>query len=1041
MPKDALISAFFTKGTPSKPAERSSTQPSSTSPKVNASIRRREDSEEIVEEGRAAKQPRIETTSRPQASSSKSLDQWRFDQNAAVSHHNDGTVDLSQSQRTAEQEARHAAFTRRLLVSIERKDKREQEKKEAAASSVEKQDSNQIDDDDEVEEGESSNKIAEFAAAAPNGKGRATKEAAPTDGIKYTPLEKQYFELRKQYPLVMLCIEVGYKYKFYGEDARVASRELNIACFMEKHLMTAMVPVHRLQFHIKKLVLQGHKVGVVRQQETRALKAASSNASKPFTRALTELYTASTWVDDMLESNSDGSNASLPRSLVAIVEKGEGGTTGAEEKVSIGLIAVQASTGTITYDQFNDTSMRTELETRLAHLEPAEIILPSKVSKQTSRLIRYIAGRSSHSPTAVRIETTEKAPSYNEAHSYVGEFYTKAAQIRDHDSDAIDSSKILSVVVGLPPLALIALQVAIEHMSAFHLESVFRLATNFTSFASRHEMLLTGNTLSNLEILENNTDFREKGSLMWMLSGSCATTMGKRLLRRWLTRPLTDMDKLRDRSNAVESLLNERHVAAKTSSLLKGLPDLEKGLARLLYQRAAPTEVATIFLSLNRVTTEFEEGQYPQSLGSTLLDEAIATLPKARSVVQEALAAISLTHARDNNKRDLFVDPDKYEYVQDTKDLISVVDCDMHEHLLELRKIVKNPRLQYTTVALEEYLIEVAKDTRLAIPANWLRISSTTKWTRYRSPQVISLMKQRAQLQETLDAQADKAYRSFLSEICDQHYSLLRDVVRSLSTLDALISLSVLASLPGYTKAAFVQDGHCIDLKGFRHPMSEALMETIYVENDIHVGDDSPDGARGVLLTGSNMGGKSSTVRAISLVVIMAQIGSYVPATYARLSLHDAILTRIGGSDQIAKGRSTFMVEVQETAEIIRTATSKSLVFLDELGRGTSTWDGKAIAESVLQHLLEREEHRRPILFFVTHFLSLGRLIKTLPLRGMHMAYIDRGDNDISFLYKIRKGLAEKSFGIHCARLAHLPSTLLELARIKAMELEEQTIT
>lgn len=409
------------------------------------------------------------------------------------------------------------------------------------------------------------------------------------------------------------------------------------------------------------------------------------------------------------------------------------------------------------------------------------------------------------------------------------------------------------------------------------------------------------------------------------------------------------------------------------------------------------------------MTTEFEPHQYTSSLGSPLLDEAVATLPKARSVVQEALATISIAKARDNNKRDLFVDVDKFEYVQDTKDLISVIDCDLHEHLLELRKMVKNPRLQYTTVAGEEYLIEVVKDTRLPIPPQWLRISSTKKVLRYRSPQVMQMMKERAQLQETLDVQAEEAYRAFIRELCDKHYSLLRDVITSLATLDALLSLSVLASLPGYSKAKFVQESECIELYGFRHPMTEAVQESTYVDNDISLGDKSVDKARGVLLTGSNMGGKSSTVRAIALVVIMAQVGSYVPATHAVLSLHDAVLTRMGASDQLAKGRSTFMVEVQETAEIMRAATSKSLVLLDELGRGTSTHDGQAIAEAVLQHLLEREPHRRPMLFFVTHFLSLGRMMATLPLRGMHMAYIDRGNNEITFLYKIRDGLAEKS--------------------------------
>ncbi|UZJ51531.1 hypothetical protein CBS101457_000851 [Exobasidium rhododendri] len=1047
--KNALISSYFTQASSKPAAKPTPPSPSSPPPSLLGARNEREDTD-IEAEDRGRKQPRIQepaSSKAPVVSVDSRLQQWKFDAIStqggagdAAFNENDSAPHSSPSGQTEEQKARHAAFKKRMLGTIEKQERRKEEKKS------EKNDRDDVDvqqedqgDDSDVVEVEPEDRLAEFAA--PNkqkARPRVAKEVSD-NGVKYTPLEKQYLELRKDYPDVLLCTEVGYKFKFYGDDARVASRELNIACFLERHLWTAMVPLHRLQLHIKKLVSAGHKVGVVRQVETRALKAASTNANKPFTRKLSELYTASTWVEDMLDTGQDGGNPSSPRSLIAIVEIAEGGTTGAEERVSIGLIAIQATTGTITYDQFSDGSMRSELETRLAHLEPAEIILPERISKQTNRLIRYIAGQSSQSVAAVRIEKSEKVPNYNEAYASVNEFYAKGGFVQDGEVDDIDASKILSVVVALPHLALVALAVAIEHLSAFKLESVFRLATNFTSFASRHEMLLTGNTLSNLEILENNTDYREKGSLMWMLGAGCTTTMGRRLLRRWLTRPLTNVERLRERSDAVECIVNERHIATRSSSLLKGLPDLEKGLARLNYLRAAPTELATILLSLNRVTTEFAEGQYSSTLGSPLLDEAIATLPKGKSIIQEALAAISVPNARDNNKRDLFADPDRYSYVQDTKDLISIVDCDLHEHLLELRKTLKNPRLQYATVALDEYLIEVFKETRLPIPADWLRINSTKKVIRYRSPTVIKLMKQRDQLQETLDAQADEAYRSFVRDLCDQHYSLLRRIVLSLATLDALISLSVLASLPGYSKASFVEKGNCIELRGFRHPMTEAVQENTYIENDITLGDGAKDGAKGILLTGSNMGGKSSTVRAIALIVVMAQVGSYVPATFARLSMHDAILTRMGASDQLAKGRSTFMVEVQETAEIMRTATNNSLVLLDELGRGTSTHDGQAIAEAVLQHLLEREAHRRPMLLFVTHFLSLGRLMATLPLRGMHMAYVDRGDNNITFLYKIRAGLAEKSFGIHCARLAFLPSDLLEEATIKSRELEERT--
>ena len=561
--KDGLISSYFGRSSNASPA-----------PTVLGVRAAGENGE-----GRPAKQARVQSPSSggKAAVGSAGLQQWSFDRNAALAArgvpHGDsdndepGAIPATQPQRTAAQEERHAAFKARLLGAQSGEGGEVRQLQEAEV----------IDDsDEEGEEGqgeETDEHLARFAATTPSARPKArngAKAVETSDGVKYTPLERQYLDLRKTYPDVLLCIEVGYKFKFYGDDARVASRELNIACFMEKHLWTAMVPLHRLQLHIKKLVQAGHKVGVVRQTETRALKAASSNASKPFARQLTELYTASTWIDDMAETAAnDGSNSTSPRSLVALVEHGED----SDERVSIGIVAIQAATGTITYDEFVDGSMRSELETRLAHLEPAELVVPKGTSKPTRRLLRYIAGQSSIS--SIRIEETDSAPSYNEALTAVGAFYAKSEHVNeDGTGKQGDPGKVMSVVLALPKLALVAMAMLIGHLSAFHLESVFRLATNFASFESRHEMLLTGNTLSNLEVLQNNTDQQERGSLMWMLGAGCTTAMGKRLLRRWLTRPLTDVAKLRHRADAVESLVTQRHINTRASSLLKGLPDV-----------------------------------------------------------------------------------------------------------------------------------------------------------------------------------------------------------------------------------------------------------------------------------------------------------------------------------------------------------------------------------------------------------------------------------------------------------------------------------
>ncbi|PWN45677.1 hypothetical protein IE81DRAFT_165551 [Ceraceosorus guamensis] len=846
-----------------------------------------------------------------------------------------------------------------------------------------------------------------------------------------------------------LARQVGYKLKFYGDDARIASRELSIMCFPEKNLMTAMIPVHRLHIHVRRLISAGYKVGVVRQTETRALKAASANASAPFARELTALYTASTWVDDLSSDASSSaaavheehgfSNPAAQRSLLAIVEKSEGGN-GRDDRVAVGLIAVQAATGSVTYDQFQDGLTRQELETRLAHLQPAEVLRPSRLTHQTEKMIRFLASTQVGGPaqTRLRVEEVEMPRTYDEAWRTVSSFYEAALSTERRstqgaspsaasDSDALNRGKLLSFAKTLPHLALVALAGTIAHLEKFGLTNVFRIVTNFSSFASRSQMLLTGTTLHNLEIFRNSDDGRDRGSLIWLLD-RCKTAFGKRLLRKWVARPLNDLAALSDRTDAIEALVAggtaEHPIASRLPGLLQGLPDLEKGLARLSYGRSQPTELATVLLSLLRVSHEFEQVQDANELGikSKLLAEAVAALPRARSAVKEATNAISLTAARADNKQDLFVDPERFPILQECRDLITSCEIELRSHLLEIRKETRMPRLEFVTVSNISNLLEIRVADAKKMPATWLRISATQKFVRFHTPQTIKLLKEKDRATETLEKEANAAYDTFVRELCARHYTELRNTISGLATLDACLSLANVAALPGYRRPVFHDGDGDLELKGFRHPMSEALAVLgDYVPNDVSLGGNS---AMGILLTGSNMGGKSSTVRAIALIIIMAQIGSYVPADFAHLPLHDAVLTRMGASDELAKGRSTFMVEMAETKEIVSSATNRSLCILDELGRGTSTFDGTAVAYAVLVNLMSREASRRPKLLFVTHFHALGSLAEPhsgLSIRAMHMAVLENeGDrrgrgiddpspSDVTFLYKLRDGLASKS--------------------------------
>lgn len=314
---------------------------------------------------------------------------------------------------------------------------------------------------------------------------------------------------------------------------------------------------------------------------------------------------------------------------------------------------------------------------------------------------------------------------------------------------------------------------------------------------------------------------------------------------------------------------------------------------------------------------------------------------------------------------------------------------------------------------------------------------------RFHTPEIIRLLKLRGQHSETLAAEAERCFQAFLNEVCEDSTEL-RNTIAALGTLDALLSLASVAALPGYVKPEFVEEPEgLLEIKGMRHPMSEALHDG-YVPNDVFLDGET----RALVFSGPNMGGKSSTVRALALCVILGQIGSFVPADSAKLTIRDAVLTRMGASDELAKGRSTFMVEAQEAAEILRVATGRSLVILDELGRGTSTFDGQAIASSILTHLATREIHRRPTTLFITHYTSLCDLADRLPgVRNIHMQFVERvylnfqGEEkkEVVFLYKLVEGKASGSFGIHCASLAGLPSELLDVASQRSSELETHT--
>ncbi|CUA72462.1 DNA mismatch repair protein msh3 [Rhizoctonia solani] len=866
---------------------------------------------------------------------------------------------------------------------------------------------------DEETEGISSH-LSKFAGAKrlktnSGSKGKAsTSKAAPTTtekrkgskkaeeigpaGLKYTPLEKQ----------ANTC------FRFFGEDARVASKELGIACFMDKNFLTASIPVHRRDVHVKKLISQGYKasrtiVGIIGQMETAALKKAGDNRSAPFDRQLTHLYTAATFIDEIGSAEDDDvfvGGAAPP--IACIIEELRGGM-GADDLVHFSFVAVTPATGDIVYDTFDDTYMRSEIETRMAHVRPLELLLPeSKLTKPSEKILAHIANQGSR----IRFDRYKNQMSYTEAFELVSAFYRKHGNDSpENASEGFKSGKLMGCVVDFPKNVgeFLLVSTAADN-KVTHIE-VFLKTEFFMSFMNRSHMLVSGNSLHNLEIFRNQTDFTETGSLVWVLNKT-KTKFGSRMLRSWIGRPLVDRKILQERVDAVEEIMETKELKVeRLQLLLKGLPDLVKGLCRIQYKKATPSELATMLTAWQRIATALDPITTPQDAGfeSDLLNDIAYSLPTLREPLAAIMSQIDLPQARDNNKAELWVDSEKYPGIDEAKFGILSVESELEDHLKEIRNTLKKPSAKYISVSGIDYLIEVRNGDTKKVPVSWQRVNSTKAVTRFHTPEVKAKLHEREVFKETLAVEANKAFNHFLGEVAE-YYSILRNVTMKLAVLDCLSALAVVAQQPGYVKPEFYDDDR-LDVDGGRHPMVEALRVDPFVP-----------------------------------VSLLAQIGSYVPCRSAKLGMLDGIATRMGASDEITRGRSTFMVEISETAEIIKTVTPRTLVILDELGRGTSTFDGMAIAHAVMQHLIENTKCKT---LFITHYpmVALDLEQRYTDVSCHHMGYVEQtlpsGESTISFTYKLSPGMARSSFGIECGRLAHMPEEVLQAAKRHAARMQE----
>ncbi|CAI0546901.1 unnamed protein product [Linum tenue] len=912
---------------------------------------------------------------------------------------------------------------------------------------------------------------------------------------KYTPLEQQVVDLKNQYPDVLLMVEVGYKYRFFGEDAGIAARVLGIYAHIDHNFLTASIPTVRLNVHVRRLVKAGYKVGVVKQTETAAIKAHGENRAGPFCRGLSALYTKATLeaAEDMGGGVEDGCGGEN-NYLCCVVEKNllveenkDCGKIETRFDVKIGMVAVEISTGDVVYGEFDDGIMRSGLEALVLSLAPAELLLGEPLSKPTEKLLLSYAGPASN----VRVEHVSR-DCFSEGgalaevmslYEYLGEDKLvddgkRMAEMsgREKHHPAIEG------IMNMPDLAVQALALTIRHLKQFGFERILCNEASFRPVSSNIEMNLSANTLQQLEILRNNSDGSETGSLLHVLSNTL-TIYGSRLLRHWVTHPLCDRNLIHARLDAVSEILGSMSsckasrtvgehdeegyqtatvhhdlyfLLSSVLTTLGRLPDIQRGITRIFHRTATPKEFVAVIegilyagKQLQRLHIEDQSSvtDVRRSVQSVLLRTLISTASSS-SVVHTAaklLSSVSKEAAEQGDLLNLVIIRDgQFPEVATARKAVQLAEENLDSLMHLYRKQLRNRNLEFTSISGVTHLIELPLDVK--VPLDWVKVNSTKKTVRYHPPEVLSALDQFQVAKEELMIICQTTWDSFLRGF-GKYYLEFQAAIQALAALDCLHSLATLSKAKNYVRPTFVDDSEPaqIDICSGRHPVLEIILHDTFVPNDTKL---NADGEYCQIVTGPNMGGKSCYIRQVALISIMAQVGSFVPASSCKLHVLDGVYTRMGASDSIQQGRSTFLEELNEASNILHKCTHRSLVIIDELGRGTSTHDGEAIAYATLHHLLEQ---KKSMVLFVTHYPKISEIKARFPgsVGAYHVSYLtskktadDATDSssaageDVTYLYKLVPGICERSFGFKVAELAQLPSSCIRRATLMAARLE-----
>ncbi|KAI9335459.1 putative DNA mismatch repair protein Msh6 [Obelidium mucronatum] len=852
---------------------------------------------------------------------------------------------------------------------------------------------------------------------------------------KFSPFENQFWEIKSKHWDTVVFFKKGKFFELYEKDADLAHKEFDWKLTDRVNMKMCGVPEMSFDHWASQFVARGYKVAKVDQVENAIAKdmnkkknGPSSSSKDIIRRELTMVLTAGTLVDTQLLTSD------MSTYCMAIKEKSD------NAEPEFGISFVDTSTAEFHISFFKDDAERTHLETLLLQLKPKELVLEKGgLSPKTLKMLKNCLNDPQCNYLMPDVEYWSADATVDELRrtQYFGVVSGDSAKIEVNFPDAVAR-------IQNEPLAMASLGGLLSYLRSLKLDKDLVSARNFSIYDPLRQsgnLILDGQTLLNLEVFENTCDGSSDGTLFKLLN-YCVTPSGKRLFKAWVCHPLQDSVAINSRLDAVDDIFGSTEFQDDVMTCFRKLPDLERIISRI---HAGTSRVKDFMLVLKGFTDIFNfmvdvqdtiKSFKSKRLVQLLSNDGSETLRAALKFFEEAF------DQTDGLNTTEIIANEGYDDVYDAAAAALEAIAEEFEAFRKEKERALGVKCGYKDLGKDLYQLEIPSSAASKkIPGSWIVQSKTQAVTRYYTPETKEMLERYLEAREERD-QALKNVRSRMFAKFDELYKEWLNVVKKVAEIDCLLSLALCrAAMEGpLCRPEFVVVGpgesSVFEVVDLRHPCIHTENGKDFIPNDTFLGGGNGR-ANMILLTGPNMGGKSTLLRQTCIAVIMAQLGCYVPATSCRLSAFERIFTRIGAHDNILAGQSTFMVELSETSKILREATPKSLVILDELGRGTSTFDGFAIAFSVLYELVTRT---KCLGLFSTHY---GMLTKEFEGNGLvslnHMSFVsDEEKHQVTFLYKLAEGACPKSFGMNVALMAGVPSSIVDTAEKVASEFESK---